>query len=274
MNGYDLSHLIKPAEPAAPAAAVSDLVMVGTPENIRDVIKLSSQLPILIEMHATGATELGAKLEVAVRAAGGKLVLVRVDAQAHPELPSAFGVERVPTVLALVQGQPVPLFEGDIDQAMVAKYVERVLEVAAKNGLAGTVSVGDTPALSATEQAALAALNEGDFAQAEQIYQSALAENPRDVSAISGLARVQLTKRVESMDLEAVLANPNADLFDRADAQVALGEYTEAFELLLQEFAKAKDPEVKARLLSLFDAVGANDSAVHAARRALTNLLY
>lgn len=274
MSGYDLSHLIKPAEAPTPAAAVSDLVMVGTSENIRDVIKLSSQLPILLELHATGAAELGAKLERAVRAAGGKLVLVRIDAQAHPDLAQAFGVERVPAVLTLVQGQPVPLFEGDIEESMVAKYVARVLEVAAKNGLSGTVAVGELPALSPLEEKALALLDAGDFDGAAKVYQDALTENPRNVIAIAGLARVQLTARVENLDFEAVLADPAAALFDRADALAAAGEYDASFKLLLDDFASTKSAETKARLLSLFDAVGGSVPEVIAARKLLTNLLY
>lgn len=274
MSGYDLSHLIKPAEAPAPAAAVSDLVMVGTSENIRDVIKLSSQLPILLELHATGASELGAKLERAVRAAAGKLVLVRIDAQVHADLAQAFGVERVPAVLTLVQGQPVPLFEGDIDEAMVAKYVARVLEVAAKNGLSGTVAVGEIPALSPLEEQALALLDAGDFDGAAKVYQDALAQNPRDVIAIAGLARVQLTARVETLDFERVLADSSAPLFDRADALAAAGEYEAAFALLLEDFASTKSADTKARLLSLFDAIGSGVPEVIAARKALTNLLY
>lgn len=274
MSGYDLSHLIKPAQAPEPAAAVSDLVMVGTSENIRDVIKLSGQLPILLELHATGATELGSKLERAVRAAEGKLVLVRVDAQAQPELAQAFGVERVPAVLTIVQGQPVPLFEGDIDESMVAKYVERVLEVAAKNGLSGKVAVGETPALSPLEEKAWALLDGGDFAGAAQLYQDALKDNPRDVIAIAGLARVQLTARVEALDFEKVLADPSAPLFDRADALAAAGEYDESFKLLLDDFSTTKSADTKARLLSLFDAVGASAPEVIAARKLLTNLLY
>lgn len=274
MSGYDLSHLIKPAQAPEPAAAVSDLVMVGTSENIRDVIKLSGQLPILLELHATGATELGSKLERAVRAAEGKLVLVRVDAQAQPELAQAFGVERVPAVLTIVQGQPVPLFEGDIDESMVAKYVERVLEVAAKNGLSGKVAVGEIPALSPLEEKAWALLDGGDFAGAAQLYQDALKDNPRDVIAIAGLARVQLTARVEALDFEKVLADPSAPLFDRADALAAAGEYDESFKLLLDDFSTTKSADTKARLLSLFDAVGASAPEVIAARKLLTNLLY
>lgn len=273
MAGMDLSSLIKPAEAPAPVATVSDLVMVGAQSNIRDIITLSDKVPVIIEFHSTDAHSLGQKLETIVRALEGKLLLVRVDGQKEPQLAAAFGIEQVPTVIALVKGQPVPLFQGDLIAAEVEQYVKRLLEVSAQNGITGTISTNANPVSPVVEKA-YQAIEAGDLNAAKQVYLDALADNPRDTEFIAGLAQVNLMIRTAELDLDAILGDPKADVFQRADALAAVGQFEAAFAVLLEAFAVAKEQTVKDRLLELFEVAGATEPAVIAARRALTNLLY
>ncbi len=273
MAGMDLSSLIKPAEAPTPVATVSDLVMVGAQSNIRDIIALSDKVPVIIEFHSTEAVSLGQKLETIVHSLAGKLLLVRVDGQKEPQLAAAFAIEQVPTVIALVKGQPVPLFQGDLIATEVEQYVKRLLEVSAQNGITGTISTNANPVSPVVEKA-YEAIEAGDLAAARQVYIDALAENPRDTEFIAGLAQVNLMIRTSEFDLDDVLGNPAADIFQRADALAAVGHFEASFTLLLGAFAAAKDSAVKDRLLELFEVAGATDPAVIAARRALTSLLY
>jgi putative thioredoxin len=274
LAGYDLSKLIKPAEPETPVASVNDLVMVGVQGNIKTVVQLSGQVPVVLEFHATDANSLRAKLETAVRSHNGKVVLVRIDAQKEAEVAAAFGVTKVPTVMALLKGQPVPLFEGDIDEATVKTYVEKLLEAAAKNGISGSVSVGEPSGVSALQERAYAAIEAGDLALAKTIYADALADNPRNAEAIAGIAQVELMERVADIDFDAVLGDPNASPLTRADALVAIGEFERGFAILLADFAVSKSEEIKTRLLALFEVAGATTPEVIAARKQLTMLLY
>ncbi len=269
----DLSSLRKPSVSQEPAANVTDLVMIADESNIRSVIQLSDQVPVVLEFHATDANSLKAKLEPLVRKENGKLVLVRIDGQKQAQLAAAFKVERVPAVLALVKGQPVPLFEGDIDADAVHKYLGKLLEVAASNGLTGFVSVGEQQPVNPVAEKAYAAIASGDLEAAKKIYTEAITENPRDLELAAGLAQVNLM--IRTIDIEgSVLADPATPVSVRADLLAVLGNFDEAFELLLNEFAASKADALKAQLLELFEVAGHSSPEVVQARKRLTNLLY
>jgi putative thioredoxin len=247
--------------------------MVADESNIRSVIQLSEQVPVILEFHATDANSLKAKLEPLVRKLDGKLVLVRIDGQKQAALAQAFKVERVPTVMALVKGQPVPLFEGDIDADAAHQYLTKLLEVAATNGLNGFVAVGEGKVGNPVLEAAYEAIAAGDLAGAKTIYEKAIAENPRDLELSAGLAQVNLMLRTIELP-GSVLEDPTTTVSVRADMLAVLGNFDQAFELLLAEFAKTKDNLIKAQLLELFEVAGHTAPEVVHARKLLTNLLY
>lgn len=274
MAGMDLSSLIKPAESPEPVANVTDLVMVGAESNIRQVIALSENVPVIIEFHATGATSLAEKLEKSVRRQNGKLLLVRIDGQQQAPLAAAFKIEHVPMVIALVKGQPVPLFEGDIDASEVERFVAKLLDVAKTNGLTGFVGIGQEAPVNPVLESAYEAIASGDLAAAQDIFVAALAENPRDLEFNAGLAQVKLMIRTQDLDFATLLEAESTPSTLRADLLAATGAFDEAFDVLLAEFSKAKSDEVKAQLLELFEVAGQGHPAVLRARKLLTNLLY
>lgn len=274
MSGMDLSSLIKPVETAEPVANVSDLVMVGAESNIRQIITLSESVPVIVEFHATGATSLAEKLEKSVRRQNGKLILVRIDGQLQAPLAAAFKIEHVPMVIALVKGQPVPLFEGDIEASEVERFVAKLLDVAKSNGLNGFVGIGQNAPTNPVVDSAYAAIETGDLEGARKIYTAALAENPRDAEYIAGLAQVNLMLRTQNQNFAKALADESTPASLRADLLAASGEFELAFDLLLDLFAKAKTDEVKLQLLELFEVAGQGTPEVLRARKLLTNLLY
>ena len=274
MTGMDLSSLIKPAEAPEPVANVTDLVMVGAESNIRQIIQLSDHLPVIIEFHATGATSLAEKLERSVRKQNGKLILVRIDGQQQAQLAAAFKVDHVPVVIALVKGQPVPLFEGDLEPAEVERFVAKLLDVSTSNGVNGFVAIGEGAPVNPVVEKAYEAIQAGDFEAARQVYEDALKENPRDVDYSAGLAQVKLMIRTLDIDFEEALKDQDTPVAKRADILASIGHFEMAFELLLAEFAKAKSEEIKQQLLELFEVAGLTAPEVIQARKLLTNLLY
>ena len=274
MSGMDLSSLIKPVETAEPVANVSDLVMVGAESNIRQIITLSESVPVIVEFHATGATSLAEKLEKSVRRQNGKLILVRIDGQLQAPLAAAFKIDHVPMVIALVKGQPVPLFEGDIEASEVERFVAKLLDVAKSNGLNGFVGIGQNAPTNPVIDSAFAAIEAGDLEGAKKIYIAALAENPRDAEYIAGLAQVKLMIRTQDQDFAKALADETTPISLRADILAASGEFELAFDLLLALFSEGKSDEVKTQLLELFEVAGQGAPEVLRARKLLTNLLY
>ena len=295
-GAYDLSSLRKP-EPAkqqAPATApagvvvVPDLVAVGTDANIKAFLNLSQSVPVVVEFYADWSEPskaLSLKVESAVRAKEGKALLLRIDSDKSAALVQAFQVKSVPSVLALIKGQSVPLFEGDQSNESVAAVIDRLLEVASENGLSGRVVVSEDakapePELPPLHKAAFDAIDAGDYAAAVEFYKKALAEKPGDQLAVAGLAQANLLVRTSSFDVDqAIASTPStlAEILNKADACVALGKAQQGFEVILKRFEIADSVErdvLRKHLLELFQVWPQDSAEVIAARRALTALLF
>jgi putative thioredoxin len=166
-----------------------------------------------------------------------------------------------------------------------------MLEVAAQNGVTGTVSVDadEEPQEPVEEplpphhQEAFDAISAGDYDTAIAEYKTALAQNPRDQLAVAGLAQVSLLKRLDgaiAADVRASAASAPGDVAAQlavADLDVSGGHLDDAFARLLDLFPSldqsGKDA-VRARLLEFFEIAGAEDPRVIAARRRLTSMLF
>lgn len=294
-GAVDLSSLRKPdpvaaaATSAAPALKVPDLLALGTEANIKNFVTISQAVPVLIDFFATdldSSQVLSKKLETAVRGLQGKMFLLRVDTQSALTVAQAFGVKEVPTVLAMIKGQPIPLFEGDQTQETIQTVLDRLLQVAAENGVSGLLEVSEEftnpaePQLPEKHKQAFDAIDAGDYEAAVAAYEAALRENPGDVVAVSGLAQAKLLVRTKDLDFEKVLASAPTDFestIQKADACVAVGHMGEGFQTVLTRFAVAdKDEREKLRrhLLELFTVAPADLPELAQARKALAALLY
>ncbi|KQZ84416.1 thioredoxin [Microbacterium sp. Root166] len=280
----------------APAAngVVPSLVMDVTDETFPEVLELSRTVPVVIDLWAEWCgpcKQLTPVLESVVTELGGRLVLAKVDVDANPQLAQAFRAQSIPMVLALVAGQPVPLFTGAVPEQQVRDVFAQLLQLAAQNGVTGTVSVaGDLPAEAPAEPPlpplhaeAYDAIEAGDYPRAIRAYERAIAENPRDADARAGLGQVRLLDRVQGLDLQearaAAAAGPTdvAAQFAVADLDVAGGHVDDAFARLLDLFAALPADErapVRERLLELFGLVGDADPRVLQARGRLASLLF
>jgi putative thioredoxin len=281
-------------ESAAPAASVPSLVLDVTDATFPQVLELSQTVPVVVDLWAEWCgpcKQLSPVLEKVVLELDGRVVLAKVDVDANPQLAQGFRAQSIPMVVALVGGQPVPLFTGAVPEQQVREVFAQLLQLAAQNGVSGSVAVSGEPAAAEPEEPALPplhaeafdAIEAGDYARAVRAYEAALAENPRDADARAGLGQVRLLQRIEGADLQAA-RDAAADRPDDVEAQFAVadldlagGHVEDAFARLLDLFAALPSAErapVRERLLELFGLVGDADPRVTAARGRLASLLF
>ena len=294
-GAVDLSGLVRRAadasRPAADAPPTSSLVFETSDAGFQSVLELSTRVPVVVEFIAPG---LSSALGPIVESYRGRLVLAIVDGSVNPQLAQAFQVREVPTVAAVVAGRPVSLFIGIPSDSEVRQVLDELLQLAAENGVSGTVPTDDDPEgeegaepapepLPPHHQEAFDAISAGDYATAIAEYRKALAENPRDQLAVAGLAQVSLLDRLSGRSAgelrDAAAARPgdvDAQLAV-ADLDVSGGHLEDAFGRLLDVFATASPADrdrIRARLLDYFEIAGAEDPRVGAARARLASLLY
>ena len=302
LNGaVDLSYLKQPtAENAAPGATaaatatVPALVVDGNASNLRDLLAVSTVVPVLVYFHtarAEASATMLAELERLTLAAAGKALLVRVDADNQPELVQALGVTGLPSLIAVLKGQPAPIFAATVEVAQLAAVFDKLLQVAGTNGLDGTLSVaeGELPAaphapskpVSPNLVAGFEAMEQGDFSKAIASFEAELNTNPSSEEPKLAIEQARFLQRLAGIDLDAVLSANQQQTIEQvlilADAKFAAVSPAEAFDLLLNCYAAADAGEkdaIRSRLISYFALAGSADELVAAARVRLANLLF
>lgn len=265
-----------------------------TEQNFQQLVELSAQVPVVFALWAPYSPESAAALEVLDRVVagyGGRLVLGAADIEAFPQLAQAFQVQAVPTAVAVLKGQPVPLFQGHAEEEQVRSLFDELLKVAAANGVTGSLNAGDggepeEAPLPPLHQAAYDAIEAGDYDSAAEAYRQALNEMPSDHEAKAGLAQVELMARLQAVsaqDTEAIrsLAANEPDNIEAqlgvADLDVAGGHVEDGLNRVVAFIGRNFGPEretARVRLLELFDVVGASDERVAKARQALARVLF
>ncbi|MFF2246802.1 co-chaperone YbbN [Arthrobacter sp. NPDC058130] len=313
-GAVDLSALKQRPAPAAPGPAASGaagsaaapapeaaehgrpLRVDVTEGNFQELVQLSAQVPVVIALWATyspGSDQLVDVLERIVESYDGRLVLGAADIDVFPELAQAFQVQAVPTAVAVVKGQPVPLFQGGADEQQIRSLFDELLKVAAANGVTGQIGAGapgagepEAPPLPPLHQEAFDAIEAGDYAAAAAAYRQALTEMPTDAEAKAGLAQVELMERLQSF------SGPEADALRRlaadepdnleaqlgvADLDIAGGHIEDGLGRIVTFIGRNFGPEretARVRLLELFDVVGTGDERVAKARQGLARVLF
>lgn len=266
------------------------IIDVTTADFQTEVIDRSFQAPVVIDLWATWCgpcKQLSPILEKLAVEAGGRWILAKVDVDAEPQIAQAFQVQSVPTVVAIIKGQPVPMFQGAVPEQQLRTILDELIKVAAENGVAAEVADGapepeeddlDDPLYDAASDA----FDAGDWDGAVAAYEQILAANPADQDAHVGLARVRLMKRMEGLDaaeMESAAADPTdvSQVCRAADFEMAAGNETAAFNLLINSVRVTTGDDrsvVKDHLLELFTLLPANDPAVARARGQLANALF
>jgi len=268
---------------------VPALVVELNEANLKPIIEISSVVAVVVSFYSADNQEsltLNGKLEKLVHEAEGKWLLTEVDITSNPKLAEAFGVNLPATIAVILDGEPKPLFQGDQLEASLADFLAKLVEVASSQGLNGTLEVDGQseqvaePQLSASEQSALDAMDNGDFSAAVKIYEEELKQSPNNEELIGRLAQVKLVERTFSADLEKELSvEPSnvAEAMRKADFHLAVGQSEEAFDLLLTWFDKADSDErsaLSSLFLELFNVVGKSHPAVVEARKLLAMKMF
>ena len=293
------------------AATTADTVIKDTTTQtfVKDVIEESRKQPVLVDFWAPWCgpcKQLTPVLEKVVRAAKGKLKLVKMNIDEHPSIPGQMGIQSIPAVIAFVNGQPADGFLGALPESQVTAFSERLTK--------GRVSAEDKDLL----QAAESALAEGNAAGAAELFARILADDPTNVPALAGLVRcyvatgaleqakqtlamipegkrsetavaaaraaLELAEQASALgpiaELEQkVAANPldHQARFDLALAHNAKGRRKEAVDHLIEiarRDRKWNDDGARKQLVQLFDAWGPTDEATIDGRKRLSSILF
>lgn len=302
-GAVDLSALKQKAQqqsaaPAAGAPSGGSYVVEVTEQTFEaETIRRSVKHPVVVELYsprvATGAQLSDALIDIA-NSSGGRFLLARLNVDTAPGIVQALGLQAVPTVIALVNGQVAPLFQGVLPREQAQAAIDQLLKAAVANGIVGRAEpVGsaaatddavadEEPAPDPRFAAADEALARGDFAAAEAEFDKLLAANPGDAEAQAGKAQAGLFARATRNDPEIVLAAARADdsvgvQLDAADVELVSGQVDAAFDRLIKLIKTKTGDErdqVRLRLLELFDTVGNADPRVLKARRDLMTALF
>ena len=275
-------------EGAVPGALVVDVKA----QNLREVVETSTRVPVVVVLHSSrsrASTDLAERLQTLAQEYAGRFQLGRVDVDTAPEVAQALQATAVPTVVALIAGQPVPLFQGAIPADQLRELLDQLLELAARNGVTGRLSprAADAepaePEETEVERSVREALERGDYAAAEEVYDHAIAQNPADDDLKVARAQIRMLGRMDGKDPHVLLAAadaPGASVEDQlagADAAVALGDVNVALGRALEAVRSHAGEEretARLRLLELFEVIGTAAPEVVRARRQLAAILF
>jgi putative thioredoxin len=279
---------------------------------VKDVIEESKHQPVLVDFWAPWCgpcKQLTPILEKAVRAAKGKVKLVKMNIDEHPAIPGQMGIQSIPAVVAFSNGQPVDGFMGALPEGQVTDFIKRLV----KDPGGGEVDAGAALLIEAD-----AALAQGDAARAASLYAQVLSQDVGNVAALAGLVRSQvlvgeidqakqtlalvpeakqndpavtaaraaleLAEQAKSVgpigELEQKVAANPADHQARFDLAVALnakGRRQEAAEHLLavvKRDRKWNDDAARKQLVQFFEAWGFEDPATVEGRKRLSTILF
>ncbi|WP_328461791.1 tetratricopeptide repeat protein [Actinoplanes sp. NBC_00393] len=265
------------AAPGAVPGVTPDTVIEVTEANFQSVLERSLTTPILLDFWADWCEpckQLSPVLEKLAGEYAGSWILGKVDVDSNPRLAQVFRVQGIPMVTAVIGGQPVEGFTGVLSEAQIRQYIDAVLKAAGVS-----VETPADPRLDAADDA----LMTGDLDAAEAAYKKILAESPADAAAESGLAQVELYRRISGADPATALAKADAAPDDieaqrlAADIEVLSGQAEQAYARLVALVKRTSGDErdaVRKHLLSLFSVAGPDDPAVAGARRALASALF
>jgi putative thioredoxin len=286
-------------------ALVKDTTTAGFRQ---DVIAESMKQPVLVDFWAPWCgpcKTLGPVIEKSVKSAKGKVKLVKMNIDEHPQIAGQLGIQSIPAVVAFDKGQPVDGFVGALPESQVTGFIER---------LVGPVAGAAEELMKQAD----AALEAGDREGALDLYSAVLAEEGENLAAIGAIAKIHvdmgeietakdylsavpdekqndpaiaavraaidLIEQASSVgDLggleAAVKANP-ADYqarFDLAVALAAKGEREAATDHLIEIVKRNRewnDDGARKQLLQFFEAWGPMDEMTKAGRRKLSAAIF
>jgi putative thioredoxin len=247
-----------------------------------EVLVRSSQVPVVVLLwspRSEASAQLGDVLSQFAAADGGKWSLATVNVDAVPRVAQMFGVQAVPTVVALAAGQPISSFQGLQPPEQLRRWVDSLLDATA-----GKLSSADEGPEQVEPELAKARehLDSGDFEAALKAYQALLDANPNHAEAKGAVRQIRFLQRATSRAPGAIVAaDASPDdievAFAAADVEILQQNVAAAFDRLINLIKRTAGDErtkVRTQLIELFDLFDPADPEVIAGRRKLANALY
>ncbi len=280
MSGaVDLSSLKQPAATDVPSDHAVTEANFET-----QVLRRSMQVPVVVVLYSQrspGSVELVKLFERLVGEAGGGWDLATVEAEPNMRIAQAFGVQGIPTVIAVAGGQPLADFQGAQPEPQVRQWLTAVMDAVRgqlPEGEGSAQPEPEDPRFTAAEEA----LDRGDVEGAISAYEAILAAEPANAEAKAALRQVRFYARTQGLPQDAV-ARADADpadidaAFAAADMELFAGEPDAAFTRLIDLIKRTAGDDrnrVRTRLVELFELFDTADPVVVAARRKLATALY
>ncbi len=300
-------------QPQSAAAASGPIFDVDASNFEALVLRGSMERPVIAYFTASWCgpcKQLGPVMDRTVQAAGGQVVMGRIDLDANQELAGALRIQSVPTVMAFFQGQPVDAFQGAVPESQVKAFVDKLVSIARQ---AQPDALNIPEALKASADA----LADERYDVAQAIYAQVLEQEENNVQAYVGLVRTYIASgHVEEAQamvenapediskdsafseaktaLELAQMSPSGDLsglqaavekkpndhqarFDLALALFASGQRAEAMDHLLELLSQKrewKEEAARHQMLKFFEAMGHADPLTMEYRRKLSTILF
>ena len=291
-GAVDLSGLKQRAQQNAPASGPGEQATSAAPgateiteanfEN--EVLIRSDGVPVVVLLWSPRSDACVQLLETLSGLASqddGKWSLATVNVDAAPRVAQIFGVEAVPTVVALAAGQPISSFQGMQPADQLRHWLDSLLSATAGK-LKGPIGSEQLAQVDPELAQARQHLEAGDFEDAKKSYQAILDANPGSVEAKGAIRQIDFLTRATAQRPDAVAvadaAPGNIDAaFAAADVQILNQDVSAAFERLIALVRSTSGDErtsVRTRLIELFELFDPADPEVVVGRRNLANALY
>lgn len=290
-----------------------DLIKDTTTANFaRDVMDESRNQPVLVDFWAPWCgpcKQLTPVIEKAVKEAGGRVKLVKMNIDDHPSVAGQLGIQSIPAVVAFVNGRPADGFMGALPESQVKAFIDKI---------AGPAGADQAAEIAAVLDEAAGLLTAGDIDGAAQLFAAVLQADPDNIQAIAGLAdcmiganqhqrarelltqlpeelskapEVQaLLKRLDQIEEARKLGDPvalehtlslhpddHAARMKLAKIRNVEGLREEAAEhllLIMKRDRTFEDDGARKQLLQFFEVWGPKDPATVMARRKLSSILF
>ncbi|MBR71907.1 MAG: thioredoxin [Rhodospirillaceae bacterium] len=288
-----------------------DLVKESSTANFADdVIQASAELPVLVDFWAPWCgpcKQLTPVLEKLVRAASGKIRLVKINIDENQELATQLQVQSIPMVYAFKDGQPVDGFMGALPESQIRDFIEKLIG-----------PVGPSPSEEVMNMAK-EAFSQEDFKTAANLFSQVMQNNPGEAAAIAGLTKCyigmgeadqareiidsldeetsshpEVSSAIAALNLKEQSSNNNDDVsklekdltddpnnhqarYDLATALSSSGSHEAAIDHLVEIIKhnrKWNEDQAREQLLKIFEALGPTDPITVAGRRKLSTVLF